>query len=65
MGVVGEVGSGKYSLVAALMRLGEMQGMLFMDGFDILKIGLHELRRSISVVPKVRRPQSCCASLGD
>ena len=62
MGIVGEVGSGKYSLVATFMRLGEVHGMLFMDGFDILKIGLHELRRNISVIPKVRWHQSCCAS---
>ncbi|XP_070211573.1 ATP-binding cassette subfamily C member 4-like [Littorina saxatilis] len=52
VGVVGDAGSGKYSLVAALLRLGQVQGMLFMDGFDILKIGLHELRKNISVVPK-------------
>ncbi|XP_076443779.1 ATP-binding cassette sub-family C member 4-like [Babylonia areolata] len=52
VGVVGEVGSGKYSLVAALLRLGQVQGMIFMDGFDVLKIGLHELRKNIAVVSK-------------
>ncbi|KAL8562631.1 hypothetical protein ACOMHN_011203 [Nucella lapillus] len=52
VGVVGEVGSGKYSLVAALMRLGQVQGMIFMDGFDVLKIGLHELRRNVAVISK-------------
>jgi ABC-type multidrug transport system fused ATPase/permease subunit len=56
VGVVGDPGSGKYSLVGALLRLGQVQGMLFMDGYDVLKIGLYELRRNIAVIPKASDP---------
>ncbi|KAK7484588.1 hypothetical protein BaRGS_00024220 [Batillaria attramentaria] len=52
VGVVGELGSGKYSLMSVMMRLQHVQGMIFIDGFDVLKIGLHELRRNILVVPQ-------------
>ena len=55
VGVVGDAMSGKNCLLAALLRLWNLQGMLFIDGFDVLKIGLHELRKNVAVVSKVWR----------
>ncbi|KAG1710451.1 Multidrug resistance-associated protein 4 [Nymphon striatum] len=52
VGVIGRTGAGKTSLVNAIFRLVEPSGCLTIDGIDITKIGLHQLRKSISIIPQ-------------
>ncbi|KZP22608.1 P-loop containing nucleoside triphosphate hydrolase protein [Athelia psychrophila] len=53
IGVCGRTGAGKSSLLLALFRIIEpASGSIFIDGVDVSKIGLHELRGSLSIVPQ-------------
>ncbi len=53
LGVVGEIGSGKSTLVQILSRLYDPEpGTVFLGGADITKIPLQELRETIAVVPQ-------------
>jgi len=51
IGVVGRTGSGKSTLVQALFRILEAEeGLMKIDGIDIANLGLHKLRKSMSVI---------------
>ncbi|XP_028400456.1 multidrug resistance-associated protein 4-like [Dendronephthya gigantea] len=50
IGVVGRTGAGKSSIVAALMRIGEIEGSIFIDNADIAYFNLQSTRTRISVV---------------
>jgi ABC-type multidrug transport system fused ATPase/permease subunit len=53
VGIVGRAGAGKSSLALALFRgLEAEQGQILIDGIDISKIGLHDLREAITIVPQ-------------
>lgn len=39
-------------MIAALFRMTEPMGEIFIDGVNIGEIGLHDLRKSISIIPQ-------------
>ena len=53
VGIVGRTGAGKTSLFGALLRLTELdEGKVFIDGIDVARIGLTDLRSSVAVIPQ-------------
>ncbi|KAI9504392.1 P-loop containing nucleoside triphosphate hydrolase protein [Coemansia spiralis] len=53
IGVVGRTGAGKSTLSLAFLRFVEASGgCILVDGVDIAKVGLEELRRSITIIPQ-------------
>ncbi|CEF71103.1 ATP-binding cassette sub-family C member 8 [Strongyloides ratti] len=53
VGLIGRTGSGKSSLTLALFRIIDpIDGNIFIDGVDIAKVSLHNLRNHITIIPQ-------------
>uniref|UniRef100_A0A8B9P5X6 Multidrug resistance-associated protein 1 n=1 Tax=Apteryx owenii TaxID=8824 RepID=A0A8B9P5X6_APTOW len=53
IGIVGRTGAGKSSLTLGLFRINEAaEGEIVIDGINIAKIGLHDLRFRITIIPQ-------------
>ena len=52
IGIVGRSGAGKSSIITALLRLAEPTGNIYIDGQNIMKMRLKDLRSSISIIPQ-------------
>ena len=55
IGIVGRTGCGKSTLMNTLLRIVEPSGgQVVIDGVDLAKVPLHDLRSRIALVPQVR-----------
>ncbi|XP_011312621.1 multidrug resistance-associated protein 4 [Fopius arisanus] len=63
IGIVGRTGAGKSSLISALFNLATLEGKIYIDKIDTKSIGLHDLRRTISIIPQ--EPMLFSATLRD
>ena len=53
VGIVGRTGAGKSSILQILTRLKELdKGIVKIDGIDISTLGLHDLRKKITIIPQ-------------
>ena len=53
VGIVGRTGAGKSSIIAMMFRLAEPEGVLRIDNISTRRLGLHDLRRNIAIIPQV------------
>ncbi|MCL7032709.1 hypothetical protein MKW94_014411, partial [Papaver nudicaule] len=53
VGIVGRTGAGKSSMLHALFRIVELEkGRILIDGYDVAKFGLTDLRKVLGIIPQ-------------
>ncbi|TFY77333.1 hypothetical protein EWM64_g6678 [Hericium alpestre] len=53
IGIVGRTGAGKSSIMTALFRIVDlMSGSIIIDGVDISKLGLEDVRKGLAIIPQ-------------
>ncbi|KAJ6622129.1 ATP-binding cassette subfamily C member 4, partial [Pseudolycoriella hygida] len=53
IGIVGRTGAGKSTMINGLFRLVNLDsGRITIDGVDVSKVGLHDLRRRLTIMPQ-------------
>ncbi|XP_054158177.1 ATP-binding cassette subfamily C member 4-like [Oppia nitens] len=52
VGIIGRTGAGKSSILSAMFRMHDIDGNIIIDGIDHKTIGLHDLRRHMSIIPQ-------------
>jgi len=58
IGIVGRTGAGKTTLAMAIFRLVEpCDGRIQIDGIDLARLGLRDIRSRLSIVPQVNLPK--------
>lgn len=60
---MGRTGAGKSSLISALFHMTKFDGAIFIDNVNTKKLGLHDLRNKISIIPQ--EPMLFSATLRD
>ena len=63
-GIVGATGSGKSTMALSFFRFVEAdEGSITIDGLDIAKIGLQDLRSKVTIIPQDPVSSSTLATL--
>lgn len=60
---MGRTGAGKSSLISVLFHMTKFDGAIFIDNVNTKKLGLHDLRNKISIIPQ--EPMLFSATLRD